>query len=77
MIEDDRGDPVLLVRSARLDAVRGVGTGDPSVRNGESGLRIHHGESSCGINLVRRHDAIVRESPGLRQIERGFASHAY
>src|SRR2546423_3886245 len=77
MIENDRGYPILVVSSARLDAVRRVAAGDPCVWDGKSGLRIYLRDSSRGINFIRRHDAVVSERPRLGEIQRRLASHAY
>src|SRR2546423_3491323 len=75
MIENDRRNPIFVMRAPRLDAVVGESTGDVRVWNRQSRFRIDLGQSRTGIDFVRSDDAIATKRFCFLKIQRRFPGH--
>src|SRR4051812_38348270 len=76
VIEDDCRDPILVVRSPRLDSVRREPTRDISLGNRLAGLWIDDSAACHRIDLIRVDDAVARKALCIREILGGLSRHA-
>ena len=74
MIEDDCRNPVLVMRAARFDTIRGVAARDVRVGDRLSRFRIENRQAGVRVGLIRCNDTVAAKRFRFGKILSGLPS---